>query len=86
MSELKTALVQARMKPEIKKQAEQIFSELGINASAAITLFYTQIIRHQGIPLEIKVPNKETIQALEEDISSAQRFASIDALMKDLHL
>lgn len=85
MSELKTALVQARMKPEIKKQAEQIFSELGINASAAITLFYTQIIRHKGIPLEIKVPNQETIQALEENIVSAPRFKNIEDLMKDLH-
>ena len=85
MQTQKTAIIQARVQPEIKKQAEAIFSELGINASTAITLFYTQIIHHKGIPFDIKIPNQTTLQALSEDISTAERFESIDDLMKDLH-
>ena len=62
----KTATTHARMDPEIKQEAEQIIKRMGLSISAAHELFYRQIIAHQGIPFELRVPNRETRQAMDE--------------------
>ena len=53
---VKSANVYARMEPELKEQAEQILSALGISASNAITMFYRQIILQGGVPFDVKLP------------------------------
>ncbi len=60
--------VTIRMDEETKKQADNLFSDLGLNLSSAITVFVRQAIREQAIPFTISrdVPNKETLEALEE--------------------
>ena len=50
----KTASVFARIEPEIKERAEEILEVLGIPMSNAISLFLRQVIRHRGIPFEMK--------------------------------
>ncbi len=62
----KSAIVQARMEPGLKQEADAILATLGLNATTAITLFYTQVVQQGGIPLELKVPNDETIDAINE--------------------
>lgn len=52
----KSANLYARIEPDIKEQAETVLAALGIPASNAITMFYKQIILHQGIPFEVKLP------------------------------
>lgn len=39
----------------LKKQAEVIFSELGINISTATTIFLKQVVRYNGIPFELRI-------------------------------
>ena len=36
-----------------KKQAEDLFNDLGMNLTTAFTIFVKQAIREQGIPFEI---------------------------------
>ena len=62
----KTEMIRARVEPELKSQAEAIFSELGLSSTEAITLFYTQVTLHQGLPFAVKIPNAETIEALQQ--------------------
>ena len=52
----KSANLYARIEPDIKEQAENILTALGIPASNAITMFYKQIILHNGLPFEVKLP------------------------------
>ena len=52
----KSANLYARIEPEIKEQAEEILSALGIPASNAINMFYKQIILQRGLPFEVKMP------------------------------
>ena len=52
----KTANLYARVEPDIKEQAEAILSTLGIPASNAINMFYRQIIRRQGLPFDVSIP------------------------------
>ncbi len=51
---------------DIKVQADEIFSELGLDMSTAFNLFIHQVLRLGKIPFEIAVdrPNKETVEAM----------------------
>lgn len=51
---IKSANVIARVNPSIKKQAEDIISDLGLNASSVINALYRQIIIQKGIPFEMR--------------------------------
>lgn len=51
---IKSANVIARVDPNIKKQAEEILNDLGLNASSVINALYRQIIIQKGIPFEMK--------------------------------
>ena len=62
-----------RMDRSVKKQADALFSDLGMNLSTAFNIFVRQSLRDGGIPFEISLnqPNKETIAAMLE----AERIA-----------
>ena len=62
----KTGMIRARVEPELKYQAEDVFSKLGLSPTEAITLFYMQVTLHKGLPFAVKVPNAETIKALRQ--------------------
>ena len=59
----KTANLYARIEPDVKEQAENILTALGIPASNAINMFYKQIILQRGLPFEVKLPAVKTLDA-----------------------
>jgi len=61
----KSAMVRARMKPELKNHAESIFHKLGLNATQAITIFYKQVELHNGFPFDVAIPASTTKQTFE---------------------
>ena len=81
----KTAMTHARLTPEIKRQAESILGELGISISAAQEMFYRQIIAHQGIPFDIRIPNPRTVRAMEDArAGKGKKYDTIKDLFNDL--
>ena len=52
----------------LKKSAQELFYDLGLDLTTAVTLFLKQSVRQQRIPFEIKrdKPNAETIAAMNE--------------------
>jgi len=50
----KTAMIRARVEPDLKRQAETVFAECGLSVSQAIKLFYRQVHLRRGLPFEIK--------------------------------
>jgi DNA-damage-inducible protein J len=83
----KTAMTHARLTPEVKRQAEIILKELGISISAAQEIFYRQIIAHRGIPFDVRLPNQQTIQAMEEAREGkGKKYATAKELFRDLGL
>lgn len=56
----KTAVVTARMDPELKHDAEEVFRELGLTTTQAITLFYKQVELERGLPFAVRLPNDVT--------------------------
>lgn len=57
----KSSSVYARIDPDIKLQAENILSGLGISTSCAIDIFFRQIVLHKGLPFEVKFPYEKPI-------------------------
>jgi DNA-damage-inducible protein J len=63
---MKTSIINARIKPELKGDVEQILSKLGITTTQAITMFFEQIKINRGIPFPLQLPNEETVEAMQE--------------------
>lgn len=55
----KTAMIHARMEPKVKKDAESILSELGINHTQAITIFYKKMILRKGLPFALNLEQND---------------------------
>lgn len=62
----KTETIRARVEPELKHQAEGVLRELGLSATEAITLFYTQVAMRRGLPFDVKIPNADTVEAMRQ--------------------
>ena len=82
----KTAVVTARIDPDLKRSAEHVFTILGLNTTQAITLFFRQVELQQGLPFVVRVPDKATRTALDKarlDLNLTS-FDTVDELYEDL--
>lgn len=85
-----TTNLNIRIDTELKKQAEQLFSELGMNMTTAINVFVRQAVRQGGIPfaINLEVPNNETLAAMKKAneliMSGESRFSNPKEMFKDL--
>lgn len=80
------------MDEDLKKQAEALFDDLGMNMTTAFTVFAKAAVRQQRIPFELvasHIPNAETIAAMEEAdrISrdpNAKKYTNVKDLFEEL--
>lgn len=63
-----TALIQVRVDEKIKRKADALFADLGLDTPTAIRIFLNQSIRREGMPFEVAKPqpNAETLAAMLE--------------------
>ena len=80
----KTAYIRARVRPRLKRDAEQVLDRLGMSTTDAISVFLKQVSLQNGLPFNIKIPNEETQAALREDLSSAKEYTDVDELFDDI--
>ena len=88
-----TSPTQIRIDSTVKTDANELFSELGIDMSSAVNIFLRQCILHGGLPFKVEVPkyNAETLAAMQEarDIMSgkiqATSYNTTDELLKALN-
>lgn len=96
----RSANVNVRVEPDIKKQAEDILDKLGVSASAFINMTYRQVILKKGIPFSVELPVEirtlDTMSVVEFDemmqtgLEQAKKGESVpyedafDSLMKGL--
>lgn len=73
------AMVRARVKPELKDEAEKVFSELGISTTEAIRMFLAQVKLRRGLPFPVDLPSDN------EDLlrSPVSRQAALDSVYDD---
>lgn len=70
---IKSANILARVEPEVKEQAEEILSKLGVPASVVINMLYKQIIMTKSIPFSLSLPKEPTTL----DSMTTEEFNSI---------
>jgi len=81
----RTAMVQARIEPELKSKVENILNALGINTTDAINIFFKQIQHANGIPFDVKIPSEATRKAIAEARKAkGKKFNSTKALFAEL--
>jgi len=59
-------MIRARIDPILKEETEDVFQQLGLTTTQAITLFYQQVSLNQGLPFEVRIPNQTTRRAFED--------------------
>ncbi|HEY4516586.1 MAG TPA: type II toxin-antitoxin system RelB/DinJ family antitoxin [Candidatus Paceibacterota bacterium] len=69
----KTAYINARVETKLKTDAQKVLREVGVNTSDAVSMFLRQVVLHDGLPFEVRVPNKESRRALAEFKSGKKR-------------
>ena len=63
---MKTKTIKVRVPHELKRDSKEILARLGMTTSDAIRMFLTQVVARKEFPVELKVPNKVTLKAMEE--------------------
>lgn len=84
----KTDTLTVRIDPKVKKNAVEVFEKLGMTASEAVTLFFTQVSAEQGLPFRPHIPNEETERVIRDALAgkNVKSFGSIDEMFEDLGL
>ncbi|PHS24969.1 MAG: type II toxin-antitoxin system antitoxin, RelB/DinJ family [Methylophaga sp.] len=76
MSKVQTSL---RIDEKSLNEAKVILNSLGMNFTEAVNVFTSMVVQTQGLPFEVKIPNKETVEAIKQ----ARKGINIDAFSVD---
>ena len=83
-----TSMLHIRVEDDIKDQAAQALTAMGLSLSDAVRLFLRRVVVDQAFPLELKVPNAETQAAMDESRAMMAKrragFANAQDLLADL--
>ena len=84
----RSSMLHVRMDAEMKRKATAALAAMGLTASEAVRLFFHRIAVDQAFPLELKVPNAQTREAMAESEEMMRqgtaRFASADEMFAEL--
>lgn len=88
----KTTNISIRMDANLKKRADELFADLGLNMTTAMTMFLRQVVRKQAIPFEIARdnPHAQTFAAMKDAMqivhdAKAKGYNDLDELLRDLN-
>lgn len=81
-----TAVVRARIDPDLKEEAAAVLAAIGLTLSDAFRLMVVRIASEKRLPFAPLIPNAETIDALEAARRGELRdHETVDQLMADLN-
>ena len=77
---MKNVNVTLRVDEDLKKQADALFSELGLNLTTAFNIFLRQSVREQQIPFRVSrnVPNAVTLAAMDAAEKGEELYGPYD--------
>ena len=81
-----TEVVRARVDGRLKKEATAILATMGLTVSDFVRIGLTKVVSEQGLPFEMRVPNRLTAETLarSERGEDVHRVENAEALFKDL--
>ncbi len=75
-----TTSITIRMDEKLKKQAEILFEDMGLNMTTAITMFTKAVVRQNKIPFEITADpfySESNLKVLEQRIADIESGKSV---------
>ena len=83
-----SSMLHIRVDDETKAQASEALAAMGLSVSDAVRILLKRVVNDQAFPLELKVPNAATREAMLEARAMAERkaarFDSAQALIDGL--
>lgn len=83
--------LQVRIDPTLKKKAQKIAEQLGMDLSTSIKIFLIQMVRWESIPFEVRTENgftlreeKKLLQDIEASKMHGKSYASANELFEDI--
>lgn len=81
-----------RVDEKLKKEASELFADLGLDMSTAVNMFLRQAVIKDGLPFDVvrEVPNAETLAAMAEveemkkHPENYKAYSDVDEMFKDL--
>ncbi len=83
-----TSMLHIRVDDDTKLQASEALESMGLSLSDAVRIFLKRVVNDGAFPLELKVPNAQTLAAMKESRAMIKarraRFETAEALFNDL--
>ena len=80
-------LVRARINEDVKKRAAAVLETMGLTVSDACRILLTKVAQEKQFPIELRTPNADTRQAIEELKSGrGRKYKTPSDMFKDLGL
>ena len=69
--------ISIRMDEKLRKEADEILDELGLNMSSAVNIFIKQLVRQGGLPFTPTLETRQTLENRRRDrLNSLMNFAA----------
>ena len=78
----KDAVIHTRVDDRLKRDAEKVLDTVDVSMAEAVRIFLRQVVLHKGLPFDVRVPNKETQEAIRE--SRAGKVRTHQSSSKDV--
>ncbi|WP_337431486.1 type II toxin-antitoxin system RelB/DinJ family antitoxin [Bilophila sp.] len=80
-----TTMVHIRVDEKLKREACAALDGMGLSLSDAVRLLLVRVAAEKALPFEIRVPNTNTIRAMEDvKVGSLESFESVTSLMDSI--
>ena len=78
-------VVRARIDKEVKDRAADVLEDMGLTVSDAIRLMLVRVAAERALPFDVKSPNRETIEAMEESRRGGlESYETVEEFMASL--
>ena len=82
---IKIANITVNLEDALLKEANEIFHDLGIDMTTALTMFLSQVVMEQGIPFEVKRKSRLELAIKDFENGRFKNFSSYESFFKDLY-
>jgi len=81
-----SSMVHIRVDEKVKAKAAKTLAAMGLTVSDAVRMLLTRVAAEKALPFDVRVPNRETIAAMEAgERGEVRRATSVAAMMAELN-
>ena len=78
-----TVPTQVRIDENLKKQASELFAQLGMDMSGAMNIFLRQCVLRGGLPFSVELPQYKPEVKISKD-PDTKRYSSLSEALEDI--